>query len=193
SRARRRICDRPLARSMFGRWIVPRPLFLFGSRPLVKSRLAARARCDVPWDRGQRLDADIVFLVGTPDFNGEGFGDPFGDFELGGGVENADGADVLLVDTAAPANHRQQPARFGVLSSPDGCAKPDAALFHDVTLRRLSRLRSGCGCAVVATRHSAVLFAAAIVAGSARALAGIENVLGRRQPRAIKPGQRRGD
>ena len=62
-----------------------------------------------------------------------------------------------------------------------------------MTRRRFSALRSRAGSAIIAARRSAVLFAAAIVTRSPCALAGIENVLRRRQPRAIKPCQRRGD
>src|SRR5882672_4622593 len=97
-------------------------------RPPLRSRLPLRSFC-------QRLDPDVVFLVGTPDFDGEGFRDPLGDFEFGGGVHDADGADVVLVDTATTANHRQQPARFRVLSAANGGAKPHAALRHAVTRR----------------------------------------------------------
>src|ERR1019366_2504899 len=67
-------------------------------QPLFHGRLTLRTIC-------QRLDTDVVFLVGTPDLDGERFRDPFGNLELGGGVQNADGADVMLVDAAATANH----------------------------------------------------------------------------------------
>src|SRR6476646_9468022 len=72
-----------------------------------------------------RLDADIVFLVGTTDLDGEGFRGTAGDLEFGGGVHDADGADIGLVDTAAAADHRQQPARFRILPAADGGAEPD--------------------------------------------------------------------
>src|ERR1700689_2636987 len=42
--------------------------------------------------RRHRLDTDVVFLVGTPDFDGEGIGGLLGNLELGGGVHDADGA-----------------------------------------------------------------------------------------------------
>src|SRR5260221_7702236 len=56
-------------------------------RPLFRSRLALRAL-------GQRLDADIVFLVRAPDLDGKGFRGASGDLELGRGVHDADGADI---------------------------------------------------------------------------------------------------
>src|SRR5262249_20743403 len=59
----------------------------------------------------QRLDADVVFLVRTPDLDREGCCHPLGNFELGGRVHNPDSADVTLVDAAATADHRQEPAR----------------------------------------------------------------------------------
>src|SRR5450755_3593421 len=141
----------------------------------------------------QRLDADVVFLVGTPDFDGERLCDRFGNFELGGCFQNADGTDVMLVDTATTANHRQQPARLRVFLPSDGGAKPHAAVRHAVTRRCSCRLRSWRGRAIVAARRPAVFFPTADVAGSASALAGVENVLGRGKPRPIQPRQRRGN
>src|SRR5258708_5525587 len=76
------------------------------------------------------LDANVVFLVRAADAGGEGFGDPVGDFKLGGGVHDADGADVIFLDAATPADHRQQPAGFGVLPAADGGAEPDGAFRH---------------------------------------------------------------
>jgi len=81
----------------------------------------------------QRLDADIVFLVRTPDLGGEGCRDSLGDFELGRRIQNADRADVLLLDTTTAANHRQEPARLRVLPASNGSAEPDPALCHLVT------------------------------------------------------------
>src|SRR4051812_47302590 len=99
----------------------------------------------------------------------------------------------MLADAAAAANHRQQPARLGILLPPDAGAKPYAALGHAVAKARflLPRVLSGAG--VVVARVAALTSFAAIVARSAAALAGIENVFRRGQPRAINPGQRRSD
>src|SRR5260370_25013726 len=80
-------------------------------RPLLCSRLALRAL-------GQRLDADVVLLVGAPDLDGKGLRGASGDLELGRRIHDADGADIILVDAAAAADHRQQPAPFrGLLGS----------------------------------------------------------------------------
>ena len=87
----------------------------------------------IPVGVRQRLDADIVFLVRTPDLRGEGCHDPPGNLELGRRVQNADRADVLLLDTATAANQRQQPARVRVLPASNGDAEPDPALGHVVT------------------------------------------------------------
>ena len=83
----------------------------------------------------QRLDADVVFLIWTSDLDGEGSCDPFGNFELGRGVQNPHGADVTLVNAATTANHRQEPARFRILFSSNGDAEPYAGLRHAVTRR----------------------------------------------------------
>src|SRR5712672_53302 len=83
----------------------------------------------------ERLDTNVVFLVGTPDLDGEGFCNLFGNFEFGGRFQNADGADVMLVDAATAANHRQQPARFRLLLPSDGGAKPHTAFRHAMTRR----------------------------------------------------------
>src|ERR1700744_4332688 len=79
-------------------------------RPLFRRRKTWRGTC-------QRLDADAVFLVWTSNLDRKGFRDPLGDLELGGGVQNPDSADVVLVDAATTANHRQVPACFSILSS----------------------------------------------------------------------------
>src|SRR5258705_5235247 len=90
----------------------PRPvrtLSLFAvrlRRPLLFANLLAR-RCIA-----ERLDTDVVFLVGAADLDGKGFRGTGGNLEFGGGIHDADGADVRLVDAAAPADHRQQPAGF---------------------------------------------------------------------------------
>src|SRR5258708_3079813 len=89
-------------------------------------RLSLRSFCE-------HLDTDIVFLVGTPDLDGEGFCNLFGNFEFGGRFQNADGADVMLVDAATAANHRQEPARFRLLLPSDGGAKPHTAFRHAMT------------------------------------------------------------
>src|SRR5215216_3683777 len=83
----------------------------------------------------ERLDTDVVFLVGTPDLDGEGFRGTGGNLEFAGGVHDADRADIRLVDAAAAADHRQQPARFRILAAADGGAEPDAAFAHAVTRR----------------------------------------------------------
>src|ERR1700687_20539 len=98
------------------------------AQPLFRRRLTLWSICH--W-----IDADVVFLVGTSDFDGERLCGRFGNFELGGRFQNADGADVMLVDAATTANHRQQPARFRLFLPSDGGAKPHAALRHAVTRR----------------------------------------------------------
>src|SRR5262245_17468204 len=62
---------------------------------LLASRLA---RCVL-----HRLDADVVALVGTANPRGEAAGDVRGNLELGRVLQNADGADVILLDAAAAA------------------------------------------------------------------------------------------
>src|SRR5450432_1534925 len=52
----------------------------------------------------QPLDTDVVFLVGAPDHGGEGFRSLSGYLEFGGGVHDADGADIMLVDATTTAN-----------------------------------------------------------------------------------------
>ena len=49
-------------------------------------------------------------------------------------VEDADRPDFPLGDMPAAADHRQQPARFGVLFGADRSAKPHAAVAHAVEL-----------------------------------------------------------
>ena len=44
----------------------------------------------------QRLDADIVFLVGALDLGGKLVDRVRGNLELGAGVEDANGADILF-------------------------------------------------------------------------------------------------
>src|SRR5438874_13583379 len=115
--------------------VKPRPvrtLSLFAVRlrcPLLLANLLTR-RCIA-----DRLDTDVVFLVGTPDLDGKGFRGTGGNLEFGGGVHDADGTDVRLVDAAPAADHRQQPARFRILPAADGGAEPDAAFAHGVTRR----------------------------------------------------------
>src|SRR5712672_313490 len=159
---------RPVARS-----IVPRSalvgLLAFAARR-VQSLL--RRRLTLGGIR-QRLDADVVFLVGAPDLDGERLCDRVGNFELGGRFQNANGADVMLVDTATTANHRQEPARLRVFLPSDGGAKPYAAVRHAVRRRCFCRLRSWRGRAIVAPRRPAVFFPTADVTGSASALAGV--------------------
>src|SRR5450755_667983 len=84
---------------------------------------------------GHRLDPDVVFLVGALDHGRKGIRYPLGNLELGRGVHDTDGADVLLVDAATTADHRQQPARFRVLASSNRGAKPHAAVRHALTRR----------------------------------------------------------
>src|SRR4051812_7215997 len=114
---------------------------LFAATRVVVGRMALasrRARAAFGGRLGslvQRLDPDVVLLVGTLDLGSKGLRDAVGDLELGSGVHDADGADVLLVDAAATTDHRQQPARFRVLSPSDGGAKPHAAVRHAVTRR----------------------------------------------------------
>src|SRR4029079_18225776 len=169
-RSRRRLLTRSMRGSVHG-------------RPLFRSRLILRAF-------GERLDTDIVFLVGTTEVSDKFVGRASGNLELGSGIHDADGADISLVDAAAAADHRQQPARFRVLAAGDWSAETDAALVHDVTRRRFSRLRSRSRRPVIPTRRPAVPFPAAILTGATAMLAGIDDVLGRRQPRAIEPRQR---
>src|SRR5438445_989546 len=97
--------------------------------PLLLANLLAR-RCIA-----ERLDTDVVFLVGTPDLDSKGFRGTGGNLEFGRGVHDADGTDVRLVDAAPAADHRQQPARFRILPAADGSAEPDAAFAHGVTRR----------------------------------------------------------
>src|SRR5215204_7416213 len=81
-------------------WLV-RALCVFDVRlrgPLLLANLLTR-RCIA-----ERLDTDVVFLVGTPDLDGEGFRGAGGNLEFGGGVHDADGADIRLVDPAAAAD-----------------------------------------------------------------------------------------
>src|SRR5947209_8797364 len=127
-----------------------------GVRSLLRGRLRLRRIC-------HRLEADIVFLVGPLDLGSEGFRDPLGDFELGRGVHDPDRADVALVDAATTANHRQQPARFCILSASDVGPEPNAGL-HAVTRRGFARLRSRPGRAIIATRAARVVARRAIVA-----------------------------
>ena len=96
--------------------------------PLFRRRLTLRSTC-------QWLDTDVVFLVRTPDFDTKRVSDRLGNFEFGGRFQNTDGADVMLVDAATTANHRQEPARFRFLPPSDGGAKPHAALHHALTRR----------------------------------------------------------
>src|SRR4051794_19039928 len=109
------------------------------------------------------------------------------------GAVNPDRADVMLVDAAATADHRQQPAGFGILLPSDAQAKPDAALRHAVAEPRLLSPRVRAGWVIVAARVATLPLFAAIVTRPAEARAGIEDVFGRRKPRAIKPRQRGGD
>src|SRR4029078_1954041 len=101
-----------MARLSRMRLLAPIPSFGIVMRLLVKRRLvgglcvfAVRLRCPFLLANllarrvFHRLDADIVFLVGTPDLDGKRFRGTGGNFEFGGGVHEADGADVGLVDT----------------------------------------------------------------------------------------------
>src|SRR5207253_102741 len=97
--------------------------------PLLLANLLTR-RCTA-----ERLDTDVVFLVGTPDLDGKGFCGAGGNLEFGGSVHDANGTDVRLVDAAPATDHRQQPARFRILPAADGSAEPDAAFAHGVTRR----------------------------------------------------------
>src|SRR5665213_1454068 len=139
----------------------------------------------------QQLDADVVFLVGPLDLGGERVGDARRNLELGGGIHDADRADVLLLDAAAATNHRQQPARLRILSAADRGAKPHATFRHGVAAQLLASLRSRL--AIVAARRmpvlAAVLAGVAIVTRAAAgfALAGVQQIFGRGQPGAIKP------
>src|SRR3569623_943473 len=155
-------------------------------RPLLGRRLTL-------WRRSQRIDADVVFLVGPPDFSGEGLRHPLGNLKIRAGVANKDAADVVLVDAATAANHRQQPARFRLLLPSNGGAEPNAALRHAMTRRCLSFRGSRPGIAGVVARRSVISSPAAIVTGPARVLAGIENIFRGRTPRPIQPRQCRGD
>lgn len=111
---------------------VPR---IFASTGIVVG-VAGFARSCLTWGSVcQRLDANVVFLIRTSDLDGEGSCDPLGNFELGGGVQNPDGANVTLVDAATAANHRQEPARFRILFSSNGGPEPYAGLRHVVTRR----------------------------------------------------------
>ena len=97
-------------------------------RVLLQRRLTWGSVC-------HRFDTDAVFLIRTSDLDGEGSCDSLGNFELGGGVQNPDGANVTLVDAATTANHRQEPARLRILSSSNGGPEPYAGLRHVVTRR----------------------------------------------------------
>ena len=155
-------------------------------RPLFRSRLALRGAFE-------RLDPDRVFLVGALDHGGEGFRDPLRNLELGRGVHDLDRADIALRDAAATADHRQQPARFGVLAAADGGAEPDAALGHAVAQRLLRLSRSVVAIEVARPGLAAGPLLRALGARPDATLAGIADILGRRQPCAVEPGQRRGD
>src|SRR4051794_13373858 len=161
---------------------------------LAPRRVGPLFRCRRPlWRIRHRLETDIVFLVRTLDLHGEGFRDPLGNFELGRGVHDLDRADIVLVDAATAADHRQQPARFRVLFSSDVGPEPDAAICHAMLRRRFSRFGSSSFGPIIATRRADIIarrariVATAILAGPAAPLAGIHDVFGRRQPRAIEP------
>src|SRR4029078_5620072 len=103
------------------------------------------------------------------DLDGKRFRDARGDLELGRGIHDADGADVLLLNAAAAANHRQQPACFRILPAADGGAKPDATLRHSVA-QRLLGLRSRPVIASSAARRAVVPLPAALAARPATIL-----------------------
>src|SRR6185503_3896110 len=98
---------------------------------------------------GEAFDMDVV-LVGPLNLGGKTLGRLPGDFEFGDALINPDRADVVLVDAAAAADHRQQPPGFGILAPSDAGAEPDAAAFHAAAKTRLLRMNSST--ALVAAR-----------------------------------------